>query len=398
LMVATGLFSSAALSTYRGIKRSGVFVLSGLIALNPVSVAQMYSYYVDGQLASLFSIAVCLLVLIYRRFECVLILALLMVIILIVNVKLNGALYIAILSGGYWLWYAMVKKERRIVLALWIIFSGVVGSILVGFDPYITQYVSKLFQTGNPFYPTDWQGLTGVVSNYPVDFTTMNRWHKLFIALFSQSDNSKLAAKLKIPFTLSLNELFIFNTPDVRIGGFGPLFGGSLILAIAVLIMLVWKYRKRLLLAGSVLVLAGLIVISSVSNSEMWWARYTPQLWLIPILVSALGLWLVRRHDRSRWLIYSLIVTLFINSMLIISVNTIGTVGNSISVSQQLHELKSRPYPLPIQLNGFVGTGHRLDIAGIRYIEVNPLVCSPGKQVKIVSSQAYFCSDSSIRD
>ena len=47
LILACFLFSFAALSTFRGIKWQWLLILSFLIAFNPVSVCQMFTYYVD---------------------------------------------------------------------------------------------------------------------------------------------------------------------------------------------------------------------------------------------------------------------------------------------------------------------------------------------------------------
>src|SRR5262249_32768172 len=67
LILACFLCSFAALSTFRSIKWRWILILSLLIASNPVSVCQMFTYYVDGQLSSLLGITIGLLILIYRR-------------------------------------------------------------------------------------------------------------------------------------------------------------------------------------------------------------------------------------------------------------------------------------------------------------------------------------------
>jgi hypothetical protein len=67
---------------------------------------------------------------------------------------------------------------------------------------------------------------------------------------------------------------------DVRIGGFGPLFGGIVLLMLAALIIggrgPTWE--------GGVLIF--LLFICTVINPEMWWARYVPGLWLVPVLIA----------------------------------------------------------------------------------------------------------------
>src|SRR5262249_15277487 len=86
----------AALSTFRNIKWPWALMLSSLVALNPVSICQMFTYYVDGLLASSLGIAVGMFILIYRRPDRFKMAVLAMAVILATNAKLNGALYIAI--------------------------------------------------------------------------------------------------------------------------------------------------------------------------------------------------------------------------------------------------------------------------------------------------------------
>jgi len=62
--------------------------------------------------------------------------------------------------------------------------------------------------------------------------------------------------------------------------------------------------------------LDGLIFISALSLSESWWARYAPQVWMIPVMTAIIGL-LIVRHGQQRWLIFALLLTLSVNNLLI---------------------------------------------------------------------------------
>jgi hypothetical protein len=149
LILASFFFSFAALVSLQKISQRCILALSLLMAFNPVSTYQMFTYYVDGQLSSLLVIAAALFILLDARPDRVLMVTLALVVILAMNVKLTGALYIAIMAGGYWIWYAHNKKARRIELAIWLMAGGIVGGMFVGFSPYITQFLNKLATTGN---------------------------------------------------------------------------------------------------------------------------------------------------------------------------------------------------------------------------------------------------------
>jgi hypothetical protein len=395
LILACFLFSFAALSTFRSIKWPWILIVSLLIAFNPVSVCQMYTYYVDGQLSSLLGIIVCLLILIYRRPDRVLMVVLMLVVILMINVKLNGALYVAILAGGYWLFYAVVKKAHRAELTAWLMAGGILGGGFVGFSPYVTQFIKKLITTGNPFHP--YAGGTSVVRpESPEIFgNNMDRVRELAVSLFSKSEVlPKPSFKLKLPFTFSLDEVQAFDFPDVRMGGFGPLFSGAIVLSVAILVVLFWKYRWRLRCAAHLLVLMSLIFISALSFSESWWARYAPQVWMIPVITGIIGL-LIVRHGQQRWLIFALLLTLSVNNLLIYVPYTLAAYRGAQEVGWQLAALKSQRGPITVQFNRFAGTRYRFDREGIRYVEVKTLPCAEEQKDKVAWSQALICVDRS---
>src|SRR5207249_1915485 len=137
---------------------------------------------------------------------------------------------------------------------------------------YVTQFISKSITTGNPFHPyADWTSVVGRES--PELFGNMDRVRRLAVSLFSKSEAEPTSSlKLKLPSTFSVDEIQAFAFPDVRMGGFGPLFSGAIILSIVILVVLFWKSGWRLLCAAHLLVLMGLILISALSFSESWWA------------------------------------------------------------------------------------------------------------------------------
>ena len=391
LILACFLFSFAALSTFRGIKWQWLLILSFLIAFNPVSVCQMFTYYVDGQLSSLLGITVGLLILIYRRPDRFKMALLALVVILTINVKLNGALYVAILTGGYWLFYAVVKKAHRTELAAWLMVGGILGGGFVGFSPYVTQFIKKLITTGNPFHPyAGWTSVVGLES--PEIFGNgMDRVSRLAISLFSKSEFLLIPFKLKLPFMFSLDELQVFAFPDVRVGGFGPLFSGAIVLSVAILAVLFWKYRRRLLCAAHLLVLMSLIFISALSLSESWWARFAPQVWMLPLVTAIVGL-LITRRGLWRWPVFALLLLLCANNLLISYKYTVFTLSYSVLAASQLGTLKKQEQPIPAKFGFFNAIRYRFEREGIRYVEVETLPCSKDKEKKVILSPVLICT------
>ena len=118
----------------------------------------------------------------------------------------------------------------------------------------------------------------------------MGRGERLLTSLLSTWEVSPgPSVNLKLPCTVSLTEIKHFASPDVRVGGFGPLFGGALLLAIVVSGLLLWRYPGRRCEHNGQIVLMALIGAKTLLFSETWWARFAPQLWLIPTMAGLLG-------------------------------------------------------------------------------------------------------------
>ena len=99
---------------------------------------------------------------------------------------------------------------------------------------------------------------------------------------------------------------------DVRVGGWGVLFSGALILSLLGLPLLFFVPRKQ---RNTGLALLGAVAVSVLVNPEAWWARFAPQLYLVALIPGALLLlgtkWPVR--------VYGVVVVLIllINSSLV---------------------------------------------------------------------------------
>lgn len=389
LMTACGLFAFAAVSNLPNVSRRWVVIVSGLLALNPVTLAQMHTYYVDGLLLSLITIGVSLLLLFDSRPHRVLLVLLACAVVLTINVKLNGPIYLAIIAGGYCIWDAW-RKRPSLELAVALFAGGLVGGAFVGFNPFISQFASRLSTEGWQFLLSDWLSLLSIQTEAPANIRQMNRFAKLFLSLVSSSDIAPIGsyAQLKVPFTVSMAEIRAFAVPDVRIAGFGPLFGGALLLVLVLLGVVIIRYRGNLL-RNNLLVLSVLTMISAFPNPEMWWARFAPQVWLAAMLVLMAGKSLLATH--SRWLPIALATTIAINVAIVYLPNVRTRFYASRGVAEQLAELRHQPTPLLVAFNEFAATRQRFQQHRIRYVEVDAVPCAGPDRRRVSGSEAVFC-------
>lgn len=341
-------------------------LFSLLMALNPISIYQALSFYIDGQLASLL---LCLTALAYRLvtdYDPVAAWAFIMSIALTVNIKFTGVVYAVACIGlaGGWLW---LLKNRHLYgkFAKTSIMGLFIGICVIGYNPYVTNTVYY----GHPFYPLYGAGpqtMDIMTSNSPQGFMQMSPLEKLYVASFSMSTNNfdREGPRLKIPFTVTWEELkpFVYGA-DIRIGGFGPWFSGMLILTGMILVLfLVLRVKNGLYGMG----LAASIMISVLINPEAWWARYVPQFWLVPVIIAAIAASDTRKTIRYAGVIFSAVI--IVNIALISYPYALGNYYCTQSLDRQLQQLAEKG-GIQVTFGDFTSNYARFTKWGIDYID-----------------------------
>ena len=96
---------------------------------------------------------------------------------------------------------------------------------------------------------------------------------------------------------------------------------------------------------------AGSLLLSALLNPEAWWARFAPQLWLVPTVVA-----LAAAHATAaptRWASRVLIGVLIINAGGIAVVHARAGIGRTRVVRAQMLELAMLPQPLRVHFGSF---------------------------------------------
>ncbi len=361
--------------------------ISALLALNPVSVDQSLSFYVDGQLASLLIALAALAYLLFRKADKLILTAIAATIIMAVNIKFTGIVYTSIFSAGLFAWlFIYGKKEYARNVLIVVAASSLIGLLVVGFNPYVTNTIRH----GNPFYPLVGAKVTDIMSDdTPGNLLGMNRFEKFFASLFSKSENvtTEGHTTYKWPFTLIDGETaWLAEKPDIRAGGFGPLFSGSFILALSIiLIALLLKPKNTLVLniIGLIIVLAASIFV----NPACWWARYVPQLWVVPFLAVVLALYAFD-GKQMRILGWLLITALAANTAIVSVVYFNGQAAFTDALTRQLSYIAGQHQPVLVKFNDFNSNRLRLQAFGIAYKEVEKAPVS--EPFKILCSEAVL--------
>jgi hypothetical protein len=372
MIVVSFLLSMSALLTLRPGQTKRAVIVAALLALNPVSVYQVFSYYVDGLLASVLLCLIALACLIFARPGWLLLSAYSVIMVFAMNIKFTAIAYAGLLTIGLLVALYMSEQFGRLkqlfkVAAV----GGLIGIFLVGYNPYVTNTVTK----GNPFYPLAGEGAVDIFENFiPRNLETMNRFEQAansYFSVMAGNTSEKTPTQIKLPFTFTERELVAMSAPDAAVSGFGPLFSGVLVLSLALLV-LAFHYRKGAAMAAIGLI--SILAISAFVNPAAWWARYVPQLWIIPLICVWLGFSMKgnRLLTGASWL---LIAVIAINTVMVSGTYTYYQWTWNQTLRQQLTEIQAAPGPVKAEFTYSWSNRERLTKLGIAFVEESPLQC-----------------------
>jgi len=378
-MAAVFLSALEFLSFLKRIRGTAKFIIAALAALNPVSLYQVSSFYNDGLLASMLTILM-LSALRYIMFDDGRALFIMAIIIpTLVNIKFTGLAYSGVVLAltGAAVGIAGRIPRKRFIVSIGAAFLFAVG--FIGFQPYITNIIHK----GNPFYPVYRLGESekGAPNNIeigqaPAAFMNQNRFVKLGYSLFSYACNDiEKMPRLKIPFYVASWEIPPLGYTDVRYSGFGPLFGSALILVIIGAGVAALKSKRIILIYSSTA--AAVILISALINPEAWWARLSPQLWLLP-LVFIIASYYRRKNKFLRYLRNFVIAVLIIDCFIIMgryskfNLELNGLFKDQMRRMARISHISNTRY-LVAPYNSYLSTERRLNTFHVRYKMVEKL-------------------------
>lgn len=348
------------------------FVIATAAALNPIAANQIFSYDVDGALGSVVLLLIChcvLLLLPDEKDRSFIYTTLFFLIILLVNLKFTGAVYLAWVGAAFIFIAIYLRKLqliRKFVVATGI--SGILAVLLVGFNPYVLN----TYHFGHPLYPIAGANKLDLITRVmPQEFESLNSLQKFANSTFSRCENFDTiepgrSVKLKVPFTFSIEEIKTFQSEATRLAGFGVLWSGIFCLSILCSLFLFTKLSARTLLYFTVLLLV--ILLSVLTNPASWWARFVPQLWLLPVIVSV---FMMLDKNKIQNLVGKIILTLLIvNSLTVAATYTYSSYANTVQANKHFDELKNASGPVFVYFDIFTPHAEKFEDQNISYVRV----------------------------
>lgn len=321
-------------------QKKDAIIVSLLIAFNPIVCSQLFSYYLDGNLFCCFVVALLSsYAYLYtdNKNKNFWLITLCCSFWILSNIKATGLIYaISIISIINLFGYFKNKSYFNYNLLITLI----LGECLLGWHPYIQNLIAG----HNIFWP--------VMGKDSIDILTMldvSPYPKILFPLLSYL----------IPYPINFDiltwapDIKTYIRTDARFGACGPFFG-LLLLGLSSALC-TGNLKSKILqfkeLTYTILALSSIIIITIFINPKWWFAKYVPQIYLLPLF----ALVLLINYKPKQWAKYKKIILLLfiINSLLFLSGSLILTGYRSILFFNMENVCKNEPCILSGQNNTF---------------------------------------------
>lgn len=371
-------------------------IIAFTAAFNPIAVNQLFSYYLDGAIASAILILITQLVLLFLKSDNDAgwpgYVSIFFIVIILINLKFTGLLYLACICSVFLSLVLYAKRWQFLKVLLKTMSISVLLAIFVaGFNPYVTNTLHH----GHPFYPIAGKNKVDVIQHMmPAPLKDHNRVGKFFISTYARCDNfskgSDRGLQYKVPFTFSIQEAKVLQSEGIRLGGFGVLWSGIFTVTIIFTFLIITQLQGRVRIYFFICLIA--IAFSVVINPAAWWARFVPQLWLFPVMVSVFLL-ATQKKAMFQVLGKTLVILMIVNSAVVGVIYSYSVYTTTTSANRIFEQLKKTTRPVYVYFDIFTPNIRKLQSNNILFTKVDrfeDLHCdTPGTVLKI-----NFCQSS----
>ena len=361
-----------------GLRRRFAAVITLVVALNPVVMSELTTYMVDGIMVASMTTVVAALFSSMLRPQPIVIWVGCMATILSINAKFTGLVFLCFVFAADGLWCLLRRRQWVFAYCGWVVLALFLGAVLFGYNPYVTNTIYR----HQPFYPIlgskafplkiSALGDPNERWETPKNMMGRSRFVRFGYSIFGRPGNqpypraTNAPAELMWPFTTRLADLHAYCYHETRVAGFGPFFSGALLISLGLAGWSLWRLKS----SRWILILAASTIVGSLMVSvHMWWPRFGPQFWLLPVLPTIFIFWdgQSRRAMGMAWL---LMVLLLVNAGIVAGVHLTWETKASEKLRQQLIALRQSGSEIEICFNNFSRSGEeRLKAWGIPYQE-----------------------------
>lgn len=345
LAVSASFFAVAGAALQWGMTRRRAVMSALLVAINPVATSELATFMIDGVMIGFLVVVAAAVFSAFHRPTTASICAGTAASLVSINTKFTGLIFLCfiVVAGG--LWVLLRKPQCTLRYSLLVVLRLVVGVGVLGYNPYVTNTLER----HHPLYPVlgtaafpslTAQNREGIeLYETPKNLVGKSRFVRLAYATFGRPSNApyhnQANAQLMWPLTARWRDLFCYRFHETRVAGFGPFFGGALILAFGLLFWLLREGGSGRAAVG--LALATLVASLSISQ-HLWWPRYGPQMWLVPIVPAIFAFGTARSRVASR-ISWALLGTLLMSALVVTTIRLKWETRATITLRRQLDDL-----------------------------------------------------------
>jgi hypothetical protein len=352
-----------------GLRRASAFVLAALIALNPVVTSELTGFMVDGIMVSFLTVAIASMLSAMRLPGWAVLVTCVTASIVVINVKFTGLVFLCIAFAAAGVWCCLKQRARTGRFAMAACGTVVLGVCVWGYNPYVTNTI----QVHQPLYPVLGSAQYPSVDHVergetPRNMRGQTRFFRFGYAIFGKPGNQPYFvgpnARLMWPFMAHRADLYAYTYQETRVAALGPWFSGCLLLSLALTVWLVAGHTGD---RWALLLICATIVASLLISRHLWWPRYGPQLWWLPIvpIILALQPGGPRRHRGLAWAVAGV---LMLNALIVAGVRMSWETTHSMALRRQLKQMRNSGKEYRVSTRYFSESAKvRLGEAGISY-------------------------------
>lgn len=357
-----------------GLRRGRALGIAAVVAMNPVAMSELTTFLVDGIMVSFLVVAVVSVITGLRRPGVTVVTTGVAASVAAINAKFTGLVFLCFVAAAAGLWCLTRRRDRLLPFSSLALGTILAGAGLWGFNPYVTN----TWYRHQPFYPIlgsaqypslAQQGREGIERyETPKNMVGRSRFVRFGYAIFGRPGNQPYVkgrdATLMWPFTARPGDLYAYKYHETRVSGFGPFFSGCLLLSLA---LGVWLLVPRSPFRWPLLLWPGAIIASLLISVHLWWPRYGPQLWLLPIVPLVVA-FAAGRSRRQVGLTWALLAVLLVNAAIVAAVRLHWETAASLTLRRQLEQLHASGQVYEFN-TGYFGNSadERLTEAGVRF-------------------------------
>jgi hypothetical protein len=297
-----------------------ILLLSYFVTFNPLILSQILTNYVDAQLFLLVLIVVILcvknIIIDQSKVSYETYFLIFLSIIYAINIKFTGGLWVLVFLFGVLAncYYQRIVVNKKLVAV--VALSFIIAILVFGYNPYVLNVRNH----GYLFYPINILDI--MTDNTPIYFRNHNRFTNFLIGTLAPVNNFVGGSKdLNLIIILHAYKFYHVFPPlsDNRINGVGPFFVIAFYTALSAFIIRLIKANQ--LQANKVVVkqFFGVLIVILISlfiTPYVWWFRYVPYYYMIPIL------WVIydsiNKDQLNKISVAIIIFMLLLNNMLVL--------------------------------------------------------------------------------